>query len=56
MVVFIVKRYAVRKAEKWRSQYARPKLGGMQYARGEGGVTFSKGLQNTQWKHEFISL
>ena len=39
MVVFVVKRYAVREAKNGGTQYAMPKQSGTQYARGEGGVT-----------------
>jgi len=46
MVVFVVKRYAVREAKKWRYAVRKAKIG--QYARGEVGVTlldaFSEGI------------
>jgi len=37
MVVFVVKQYAVREAEKWRYAVRKAKIG--RYAREEGGVT-----------------
>ena len=36
MVVFVVKRYAVREAKNGGTQYARLKKGGTQYAKGKG--------------------
>jgi len=41
---FVVKRYAVREAKKWRYAVRKAKIGGTQYARGEGGVTLRNAL------------
>ena len=39
MVVFVVKRYAVREAEKWRYAVRKAKIGRYAVRQGEGGVT-----------------
>ena len=39
MVVFVVKRYAVRETEKWRYAVHKAKIGRCAVRKGEGGVT-----------------
>ena len=39
MVVFVVKRYAVREAEKWRYAVRKAKIGRYAVRKGEGDVT-----------------
>jgi len=42
MVVFVVKRYAVRETEKWRYAVRKAKIGRYAVRKGGGGVTLTK--------------
>ena len=43
-VVFVVKRYAVREAKKWRYAVRKAKIGRYAERKGEGGVTLYKDI------------
>ena len=62
MVVFVVKRYAVREAEKWRYAVRKAKIGRYAVRKGGGGVTLLyheccvSWLKNAPFKSQFWCL
>ena len=55
MVVFVVKRYAVREAEKWRYAVRKAKIGRYAVRQGGGGVTLINDCEKIKIKITLIS-
>jgi len=56
IVVFVVKRYAVREAEKWRYAVRKAKIGRYAVRKGEGGVTLIDNNRITKSEQLFLNF